>query len=821
MNRDEIFFNKSVEIFHNIKLNNPYASVDSINQLLTYLDVFSELLRLHYSSLNKCIRGNESTFFTMISQMIRSPENKYVSVIKYYYTCLASRSTQSLTLPDHPAGYPRWLPFTVKIKRLFFRRFGERRKSFLSFSNSLLYNRRCAPDLPQSFKNEAGKEYEISLTRPSSSEDVLLPSEILETCVKRVFPNCHISVQSYASVSNYCLSTSSAETVHGSDPQFMSYEKDTIPAPFFAYGLIPSEVHGRATLLSEPLKIRTICTCSPQEFYAGKPLQVILANSMKRSDVLCFGRDVQESDIEKLIDDSRSYYSSNLENRETLYFLSGDYKNATGFISPYVSKILDRAIFKTLGDFNIPVNSEEMLPAFKKIWSYCQDENVGSQKRRWINLNVYFSCVAKSYRTVPVSEIRNSLFLNRKIKVGHMGTETFDDLKCEISEWLKNPESGDKICDGGVITQTNEQLMGDIKSFPLLCLLNYALWFETNNRIGSPPCLVNGDDFLAYAPKSVIDIWMELTKKFSFQLSVGKTYVSKDTAVINSTMFFMKEKISQIFPHRLNLVFRLPRDRPIGPILDRVIIDQPNHYSLINLAIKYNKRTISEMSLCSKINWFLPPSLGGLGIPGYCKNITRLQKQIIYLRTKVKRTNNYKEGWSLNRCLPPLFLSQEHVVNPNIRKYKKDPLNPTFLDPLKKDYIPRNLIKLKAPKEYRSFLLRRHHKNFFQERDLPNKFQFWDKFHVQYGSLYVKINKRVVKDCKDYVNHPISSLTDNLDTESKLHIIGERFLNSIEKSINKNVNNERFAKCEGFSQKEKFEERKEKEQQRYSNIIIE
>jgi hypothetical protein len=97
---------------------------------------------------------------------------------------------------------------------------------------------------------------------------------------------------------------------------------------------------------------------------------------------------------------------------------------------------------------------------------------------------------------------------------------------------------------GERLPQVNGQLMGSIVSFPVLCIANAALsrWaMEVADRrvwsLADAPLTVNGDDVALRARKTVYPIWSKITRQAGLIESVGKTFVSKDWVSINSTMY--------------------------------------------------------------------------------------------------------------------------------------------------------------------------------------------------------------------------------------------------------------------------------------------
>ncbi len=100
---------------------------------------------------------------------------------------------------------------------------------------------------------------------------------------------------------------------------------------------------------------------------------------------------------------------------------------------------------------------------------------------------------------------------------------------------------------------TNGQLMGCVFSFPILCIINLAVYrasleAETGEHFGIAdlPVLVNGDDILFKTSRSHYKTWCGLIKGVGFEKSIGKNYVSKSMAMINSTYFRTDRTIKKV-----------------------------------------------------------------------------------------------------------------------------------------------------------------------------------------------------------------------------------------------------------------------------------
>lgn len=96
--------------------------------------------------------------------------------------------------------------------------------------------------------------------------------------------------------------------------------------------------------------------------------------------------------------------------------------------------------------------------------------------------------------------------------------------------------------------QTNGQLMGNVISFPLLCLANYCLYHVSMERAFGrrfplwkvPPVLINGDDILFCCSPKTYDIWSETVMQGGLVPSVGKNFFTDKFLQINSELWVPK-----------------------------------------------------------------------------------------------------------------------------------------------------------------------------------------------------------------------------------------------------------------------------------------
>nr|QNN89182.1 putative RNA dependent RNA polymerase [Pezizella ericae ourmia-like virus 1] len=87
---------------------------------------------------------------------------------------------------------------------------------------------------------------------------------------------------------------------------------------------------------------------------------------------------------------------------------------------------------------------------------------------------------------------------------------------------------------GACYVQERGQLMGNLLSFPLLCIVNY-LGFKY--FVGDRPVRVNGDDIVFRATAQEANRWMEGIRVSGLTLSKGKTMVNGRYFSLNSSLF--------------------------------------------------------------------------------------------------------------------------------------------------------------------------------------------------------------------------------------------------------------------------------------------
>jgi hypothetical protein len=195
--------------------------------------------------------------------------------------------------------------------------------------------------------------------------------------------------------------------------------------------------------------------------------------------------------------------------------------------------------------------------------------------------------------------------------------------------------------------QRHGQLMGSVVSFIVLCLVNATICRLTQELAGGLPfgsltlrqchMLINGDDAVFKTTPQGVVIWRRLASFVGMEPSVGKVYYSKHFLNINSTTYnYHKDGIYSVLGTRelvrfelvqnvnLGLMFGLKRSggkteavdegrSSLGARARALIHDAPPELgeALLKQYLKYNDAALKVVNL----PWFLPESLGGLGLP--------------------------------------------------------------------------------------------------------------------------------------------------------------------------------------------------------------
>jgi hypothetical protein len=105
-----------------------------------------------------------------------------------------------------------------------------------------------------------------------------------------------------------------------------------------------------------------------------------------------------------------------------------------------------------------------------------------------------------------------------------------------IKDFARASQTPFLLGEGVCSTLKRGQLMGNLLSFPLLCIVNY-LGFRYYTGQKDLPVRINGDDIVFRADRATARRWMEGVSGAGLTLSVGKTMVHSRYFTLNSSLF--------------------------------------------------------------------------------------------------------------------------------------------------------------------------------------------------------------------------------------------------------------------------------------------
>lgn len=223
--------------------------------------------------------------------------------------------------------------------------------------------------------------------------------------------------------------------------------------------------------------------------------------------------------------------------------------------------------------------------------------------------------------------------------------------------------------------QRNGQLMGSILSFPILCLANLGVYLYTTRlaqegwtdeeRLGH--VLVNGDDMVYACDPEFWDLHKYISSKVGLEMSVGKAYIHREYANVNSTSIHCNLQNATSTPWQIDFLNaglfygqRKVQERKgmrekdgetyKGTIWSKSTVEERKLTRLIELS-KLDPE-YEDQNLVSTLKWTLAGSL-----PGRQKQL--LQEYLRFHREAIMHEQTafaHKDGrttlWSRNLFLP-------------------------------------------------------------------------------------------------------------------------------------------------------------------------
>lgn len=364
--------------------------------------------------------------------------------------------------------------------------------------------------------------------------------------------------------------------------------------------------------LQEPFKIRTISVADGVATAAGSPVQKLWFETLKRIPVfeLVGGKSVAES-VARIVQQLDSIDISTPRGSQT-GIVSGDYSAATDGLSIHATRIVFGQLTKGIV---FPSGLKERL--LKSLTGSLMD---------------YSNTLRQFKDSIPPA--------------------LYDTLVGLVPP---------------VTRQRNGQLMGNILSFPILCIINFATYIDTMRTASSPigsivrqaierghfssqemsflPLRINGDDILFWSDSELYATWRSRLGVFGFSASMGKNYFSNQFFTVNSQLFDSEGQILrpewksfETDFYRLRKVALSSGDDTL-PADPRIVLPRIQQRLMSSVPVHswpiMNKLWISHVSELLRdyypgLNWFIPVEYGGFGLDsaGLSYEVTEAQLRL-------------------------------------------------------------------------------------------------------------------------------------------------------------------------------------------------
>lgn len=225
---------------------------------------------------------------------------------------------------------------------------------------------------------------------------------------------------------------------------------------------------------------------------------------------------------------------------------------------------------------------------------------------------------------------------------------------------------------GKIIEQCRGQLMGNLLSFPLLCLVNYLAFKWLVPR--SVPLRINGDDIVFRATTRECDRWVKGVGDAGLTLSVGKTIRSERFFSLNSCFFEARRTVVKAVPVIRSKAFFGSTSEGVMSLRDRFFasfrwFDRVRKDKLAELFLSVNKRFVHASGRSVRSGLGLPVSQEilkrtGLFLREVCYTSQGRYLPEVALSFACKASSPYKiEGWHLVRTKKTKELRQLQEVH--------------------------------------------------------------------------------------------------------------------------------------------------------------
>jgi hypothetical protein len=223
------------------------------------------------------------------------------------------------------------------------------------------------------------------------------------------------------------------------------------------------------------------------------------------------------------------------------------------------------------------------------------------------------------------------------------------------------------------VKQWNGQLMGSPLSFPILCLVNAAIcslaykteWEFCDVPLDEQPLLINGDDCVMAFNDRQKHAWEMISSQAGLSPSIGKCYYSSRFLQINSENFILEDGKFVSVPYINFSLCNATKAKggeerhwsDLGATARQFLKGHDDSVKPHLMSVFIRRQGIKSNSKIPRgMSWWLPESLGGLGLPFWCpdkdieKEISPQQRRLAtYLRGRIEAgeppMRRYQSTW--------------------------------------------------------------------------------------------------------------------------------------------------------------------------------
>jgi hypothetical protein len=595
-------------------IDGPYVGME---WFASALRVSSGLLEILHDYDQRFFLSHSDESITSCLRTFMSVDNylEYIDVVKYSTTWMHARSLKQVVLPVPPtcwAGGPPLL-FTGSIRRFLHNRISsglktKNQKLFWSIAN----DKRCADIVPNEFVQLSLEKHQKAMLKPASVTHPLFLSEFRQKCTRlidQVFKTNGEKrvddVYEYSTSACYEESASAGGAKYYlmragvdvySDDDFVTSGSNELLKMDFDPRKGVSERRGYATRthqsllndsvdeaceakvfsICEPLKIRNITASNALPYTLAQGTQKMMHSMLKRfPQFALIGKSWTVEQIHEIIS----------KGKKGDWIASGDFSAATDNVKIELTKI----VFETIINYLITYNG---------------------------------------------LSFKHSAIL-RRVLYEHI---------------IEYPKSSHLEA----VEQQNGQLMGSVLSFPILCIINLITYW-----IAVDPCqtnfrqlnvIVNGDDIMFTCNAEQYQDWLDTLPEAGLFPSPGKNFFHRRYCTVNTALFHRVERHrTEYIPfYNVALLFGQSKVAKVEEMGDRHKPIHCLHAMLLEGASSpinadkrfryYNLERLKKSSTLyngDQLNWYLPRTMGGLGM--------KLPHGVEFCTTKQLNTSGYRK----------------------------------------------------------------------------------------------------------------------------------------------------------------------------------